>query len=108
MPGFDASVRYDGGRTRLLAVLGVQPESLPLSAADFLVTTAPSATLRDWSDTDGDNRFDDGEEGQVRGISGGRYHALAAGTVLPHRERVLLGWRQQRGQLVPRGCVVRN
>jgi len=95
MAGFDAGLRYDGGPTRLLAALGVQPESLPLSAADFLVLAAPAATLYDWSDSDGDRSFDAGEEGQVRGISGGRYHSLAAGTVLPRRERVLLEWRQR-------------
>ncbi len=93
--GFTFALRHEGRRSRLLAEIGSQPETFPLSGADFLVTAAPSATIHDWNDSDHDRQLDAGEEGPVRWLSGGRFHGLAPGTALPRRERLMVGFRQR-------------
>ncbi len=100
-----------GRRLSLLLAYGRLPEELGPEVSFFLERSTPSGTIYRWLDANGDGVFQNGEQGEVVGYSGGRFHVRDPQLRLPTRERLLLqlGWRfSPRWQLEMKGILKRQ
>lgn len=88
-PGFDLGISRFGKNSGFLLSFGISPGNLNENINSFLETSRPSATIYNWNDQNNDNIFQSGEEGQIYGYSGGKYHFLDPGLKTPEKKRLM-------------------
>lgn len=90
-PAFDIGfLLFKSRRTRLLFSIGILPYDIRENVNFFLESERPNGSLHWWHDTNHDSSYQPGEEGDVFGYTGGRYHFVDENISAPHKERLLL------------------
>lgn len=90
-PAFDIGLLlFKTRRSRLLFSIGILPYDIRENTNFFLESERPYATLHWWHDTNGDTSYQPGEEGDIFGYTGGRYHFVDENISAPRKERLLL------------------
>lgn len=90
-PAFDVGLLlFKTRRTRLLFSYGILPYDTRENINFFLESERPYGTLHRWHDTNGDTSYQMGEEGDIFGYTGGRYHFVDENISAPRKERLLL------------------
>ena len=92
-PGFDVGILlFKNKKTNLLFSYGILPYDIRENVNFFLETARPYGTLFHWNDSSGDSLYQPGEEGEVFGYTGGRYHYVDENISAPLKERLLLNF----------------
>ncbi len=89
--GFDAGVVFFKDRNpEVLLSYGQTPYEIRENVNFFLENKRPHGTLYKWSDHNNDLQYQDNEEGEIFGYTGGPFHQLDADLRLPIRKRFLI------------------
>ncbi|UCH94659.1 MAG: hypothetical protein JSV88_30950 [Candidatus Aminicenantes bacterium] len=90
-PAFDMGIHlFKTRRTRFLFSYGILPYDIRENTNFFLEGERPHGALHWWHDANGDTSYQPGEEGDIFGYTGGRYHFVDENTAVPLKERLLL------------------
>lgn len=92
-PGFDVGLYvslFKKGKGGLLFSYGRLPYHIRENTNFFLEQDRPSGALFNWNDSNGDGRFQSGEEGTFAGTTGGAYHFLDPDISAPVKERAMV------------------
>lgn len=90
-PAYDIGVAlFKHKKTNLLFAYSVAPYDIRENINLFLETDRPGGTIYHWDDGSGDGVFQDGEQGQVYGYTGSKYHRTAEDIAAPMKQRLLL------------------
>jgi hypothetical protein len=88
-PGFDLGVRLFK-EPGILISYEQMPYDLRENVNFFLEQGRPWGTVYRWTDANGDGQYQRGEESEIVGYTGGRFHTAADSLKIPMRKRVLL------------------
>ena len=89
--GFDAGVvLFKNRNPEILLSYGQVPYEFRENVNFFLEKNRPHGTIYRWSDRNNDLQYQDGEEGEIFGYTGGPFHSLDAELRLPIRKRFLV------------------
>jgi hypothetical protein len=90
-PAFDVGIQlFKTKKTRILFSFGILPYDIRENTNFFLESQRPYGTIHRWQDDNGDASYQPGEEGDIFGYTGGRYHFLDENISAPRKERLLL------------------
>jgi len=92
-PEFDAGLRIAfGEKARLLIAFGHSQTPFAADLPFFLAPDRPSGSYRYWDDLNGDRLFQDGEEGDLFGLTGSPVHRVDPVIETPLQDRFLLAF----------------
>ena len=88
--GFDLGVQFSNKDLKVLLAYERMPYEIREDVNFFLERQRPWGTYHFWQDENQDLRYQRGEEGEVFGHTGGKYHSVDEDIAFPFRERFLL------------------
>lgn len=89
--GYDAGiVLFENKNPEILFSYEAVPYELRENVNFFLEKNRPGGTIHRWSDLNHDLQYQNGEEGEIFGYTGGPYHSLDKELRLPTKKRLLL------------------
>lgn len=90
-PGYDVGVYlFKNKKTGILFSYGMMPYDIRENVNLFLESHRPYGTINYWHDSNSDAIFQPGEQGQVFGYTGSRFHHVAEDISAPMKQRLLL------------------
>lgn len=96
--GFDLGLRFTNKDLNILLAYERMPYEIREDVNFFLEKQRPWGTYHFWQDKNQDLRYQAGEEGEVFGYTGGKYHFLDEDIVAPYRNRFLLSFSARLSQ----------
>jgi hypothetical protein len=90
--GYDIGLLFEKNDTRLILAYERMPYEIREDVNFFLERQRPWGTYLFWDDINQDLAYEEGEEGEVFGHTGGQYHSLDEEIKTPYKKRLLLGF----------------
>ncbi len=90
--GYDIGLVFKTGNSELLVAYERMPYEVREDVNYFLEQQRPWGTYRFWDDANKDQSYQVGEEGEVFGYTGGRFHSLDEEIATPFKKRLLMGF----------------
>jgi len=91
--GFDAGIMlFKNKNPEILLSYGQIPYELRENVNFFLEKDRPWGTIYRWTDHNNDLQYQNGEEGQIFGYTGGPFHSVDKGMRIPIKKRLLISF----------------
>jgi hypothetical protein len=90
--GYDIGLVFEKNKTRVMLAYESMPYEIREDVNFFLERQRPWGVYRFWNDINNDLAYQEGEEGEVFGYTGGQFHSLDEEIKTPFKKRLLLGF----------------
>jgi len=90
--GYDIGFVFEKNKTKVMIAYERMPYEIREDVNFFLEQRRPWGTYHFWNDINEDLVYQEGEEGEVFGYSGGQFHSLDEEIATPFKKRLLIGF----------------